>query len=727
MLALLLAGCAQPRATRAPRASSADVARWEARAANVTITRDEWGIAHVHGKSDSDAVFGMIYAQAEDDFPRIEMNYLDSQGRRAEAEGESAVFRDLRMKLFVREDSLRAQYAASPEWLRALMDAWADGLNFYLYNQPAVKPKVIAHFEPWMALSFTEGSIGGDIETISLEGLTAFYGDSAGDSAASRLAAAEETLPLEPTGSNGIAIAPSRTRDGHALLLINPHTTLFFRDEMQVTSDEGLNAYGAVTWGQFFVYQGFNERAGWMHTSSGVDVIDEWAEDIQRRPDGLWHRRDDLLLPVKADTIVVPYRTPQGMAQRTFTVFRTSHGPVVRAENGRWISVGLMHEPVKSLTESFARTKARTYAEYREVMELRANSSNNTVFASADGDIAYFHGNFVPRRDRRFDWKKPVDGANPRTDWQGLHEVGDMPNLLNPKSGWLYNSNNWPYSAAGRYSPKRSRYPAYMEKGGESPRGVHALRVLEGGKDFTLESLRDAAFDSWQPGFATLVPSLVAAFDRLPARDSLRGRLEAPVDSLRAWDYRWSVSSVPTSLAVFWGDELWRQFTPAANAANMAVYDYLVTRTTPAEKLAALVAATDTMVARFGFWKMEWGEINRYQRRTGDIVQHFDDAAPSRPVGFTSGRWGSLASFAPRTGTGTKMLYGTSGNSFVAVVEFGARVRALAVTAGGVSGDTLSPHFNDQAARYCSGDLRPVYFYPAELAGHTEREYHPGK
>ena len=725
MLALLIAGCAPPRATQAPRGSTADVARWEARAANVTITRDDWGIAHVRGKTDADAVFGMIFAQAEDDFPRIEMNYLDSQGRRAEAEGEAALWRDLRMKLFVREDSLRAQYAASPDWLRALMDAWADGLNFYLHVHPVVTPKVIEHFEPWMALSFTEGSIGGDIETISLEGLSAFYGDSA--TATRVAAAAREDEPLEPSGTNGIAIAPSRTRDGHALLLINPHTTLFFRDEMQVTSDEGLNAYGAVTWGQFFVYQGFNDRAGWLHSSSGVDAVDEWAEDVVTRPDGLWHRRDDLLLPVKSDTIVVPYRTAQGMERRTFTVFRTSHGPVVRAENGRWIAVGLMHEPVKALTQSFSRTKARTYAEWRAIMELRANSSNNTVLAFADGDIAYFHGNFVPKRDRRYDWKKPVDGTTPRTDWKGLHGVDDMPNLRNPKSGWLYNANNWPYSAAGLSSPRRSYYPAYMEKGGETPRGLHAIRVLEGRKDFTLETLRDAAFDPWQPGFAALVPGLVAAFDALPARDSLRDRLGAPVDSLRDWDYRWSVSSVPTSLAVFWGEELWQRFTPAAKAANMPVYDYLVARVKPAEKLDALVAATDTMVARFNFWKTPWGEINRYQRRTGDIVQPFDDNAPSLAVGFTSGRWGSLASFVPRTGTGTKLLYGAHGNSFVAVVELGDSVRALAVTAGGVSGDTLSPHFDDQAARYCTGNLRPVWFYPGQLEGHTEREYHPGK
>jgi acyl-homoserine-lactone acylase len=705
------------------RASKADVARWEARARNVTITRDDWGVAHVHGRSDADAVFGTIYAQAEDDFHRVETNYLDSQGRRAEAEGEAAIYRDLRMKLFVRPDSLRAQYAVSPPWLRALMDAWADGLNFYLYRNPQVRPRVLTRFEPWMALSFTEGSIGGDIETISLEQLAAFYGDSG----ASRLAAMDDRQPAEPTGSNGIAIAPSHTRDHHALLLINPHTSFFFRDEVQVTSDEGLNAYGAVTWGQFFVYQGFNPRIGWMHTSSGVDAIDEWAETIVRRPEGLCYEYGGDLRPLRADTIVVPFRTAQGMSQRTFTTYRTHHGPIVRAEGGRWISVGLMQDPVHALAQSYSRTKANSYVDYRAIMDLRANSSNNTVFASADGDIAYFHGDFVPRRDVRFDWKKPVDGRDPATDWKGLHAVDELPNLLNPGSGWLYNSNNWPYSAAGPFSPRRERYPAYMEKGGETPRGLHALRVLSGRTDFTLESLRDAAFDSWQPGFAELVPKLLAAFDRLPGRDSLRARLAEPVDSLRKWDCRWSVTSVPTSLAVFWGDELWRRCTPEAKAADLAVYDYLVARATPAERLAALAAATDTLAARFGTWKKPWGEINRYQRRTGDLVQPFDDGAPSLPVGFTYGRWGSLASFAVRSGESTRKLYGASGNSFVAVVEFGDSVRALAVTAGGVSGDPRSKHFADQAERYCTGQLRPVYFYPSQLAGHTERVYHPGR
>ena len=251
----------------------------------VVIERDNWGIAHVHGASDADAVYGMIRAQAEDDFNRIETNYLVALGRLAEAEGEKAIWQDLRQRLYIDPATPRQHYAASPAWLRSLMQGWADGLNYYLLTHPNVRPRVIRHFEPWMALAFSEGSIGGDIERISVGQLAAFYGRK-------QLALKEEDPRAyqEPKGSNGIAIAPSRTKDGHALLLINPHTSFYFRSEAHVTSAQGLNVYGASTWGQFFVYQGFNEKAGWMHTSSTVDNVDQFAERVTKRGDGYTYR-----------------------------------------------------------------------------------------------------------------------------------------------------------------------------------------------------------------------------------------------------------------------------------------------------------------------------------------------------------------------------------------------------------------------------------------------------
>jgi acyl-homoserine lactone acylase PvdQ len=705
-------------------AKNPEAARWEKEARSVTILRDDWGIAHVYGKADADTVFGMIYAQAEDDFNRVETNYINAMGRLAEAEGESKVYQDLRMKLFIDPEATKKQYAASPEWLKTLMNAWADGLNYYLLKHPEAKPRVIQRFEPWMALTFTEGSIGGDIERINLNQLEAFYGKVALSETHS--AFAEEDDTEEPRGSNGMAIAPSNTAAHHALLLINPHTSFFFRSELQMVSEEGLDAYGAVTWGQFFIYQGFNNRAGWMHTSSGVNAISEYLETVEKKGDRYYYKYGKEERPLAATEIRVPYKTDHGMAEKKFTVYRTHHGPIVREVEGKWVSIRLMQEPVKALTQAYTRTKAKDYKSFRQTMELHTNSSNNTVFADADGDIAYFHGNFIPRRDTSFDWTKPVDGSSPATEWGELLSVDGTPHVLNPKSGWLYNSNNWPWSAAGPSSPKKEDFPPYVETGGETARGLHAIRVLQDKKDFTVSSLIAAAYDSYLTWFEKPIPCLVKAWDDASSGNPLKAKVADQTEMLRKWDLRWGVESVPTSLAVFWGEDIQRRVGADAKKAGIYMSDYICSKA-PAELLLnSLAQASDKLAADFGSWKTPWGDINRFQRLTGDIVQPFNDAGPSIPVGFTSAVWGSLASFGARAYPGTKKWYGTSGNSFVAVVEFGDKIRARAVTAGGENGHPASPHFNDEVARYSTGDLREVYFYRSQLQGHTEREYHPG-
>ena len=699
-----------------PAATKGELDRWKLTAARVTILRDDWGIAHIKGRTDADAVFGMAFTQAEDDFNRVEMNYLTSLGRTAEALGPSAIWQDLRQKLFIEPAELKTQYAASPPWLKALMNSWADGLNYYLATHPQTKPKVITRFEPWMALSFSEGSIGGDIESISLAELETFYGGV-------KSARIEDPYAFrEPTGSNGIAIAPKITKDGHALLLINPHTSFFFRSELQMTSDEGLNAYGAVTWGQFFVYQGFNSKAGWMHTSSGVDVIDEFAETIVSAGDGLKYRYGTELREVAAKTIVVPYRTADGaIASRLFTTYRTHHGPVVRKADDKWIAVALMHKPVEALQQSFLRTNATDYAGFMKVAELKANSSNNTLFADASGVTAYLHPQFIPRRDDRFDYTRPVDGSDPATDWKGLHDLADSPRMKDPTIGWVFNTNNAPWTAAGPDSPIKAAFPKYMDAAGENPRGPQAERVLAGASGLTRETLLAKAYDPYLTAFARLIPTLAAAYDAAPDP-----KLAEQVAALKAWNMSWSATSTETSLAVFWGEALWAKAAPTAKAARMSVWDYMAEKSSGADKLAALSEASARLTTDFGTWTTPWGEINRFQRLNGDVVQAFRDDGPSIAVPFASAQWGSLASFGAKRYPGTRRYYGTSGNSFVAVVEFGPKVRALAITAGGASGRPDSPHFLDQAARYAAGDLREVYFYPEQLVGHTERTYRPG-
>lgn len=709
--------------TAAASAPDAETARWRAQAARVTITRDNWGIPHVKGQTDADAVFGLIYAQAEDDFARIEANYLTALGRTAEAEGEDAIWADLRQRLFVDPAALQASYAASPAWLRMLMQAWADGLNHYLATHPETKPRVLKRFEPWMALSFTEGSIGGDIERISLSALQRFYGVPAQPTP-------EEIgmVPREPSGSNGIAIAPRLTADGRALLLINPHTSFYFRSEAQMTSTEGLNAYGASTWGQFFIYQGFNAQAGWMHTSSTVDNVDEFAETVVRRNGTLSYRYGATLRPLARRVVTLRFRRPDGtMGERSFTTWRSHHGPIVAAKDGKWIATALMWKPVPALQQSYLRTKATDLKSYMEVAALGANSSNDTLYADSHGNIAFLMPQFMPVRDDRFDYRRPVDGSDPATDWNEIHTLDSLPSVANPRIGWVYNTNDWPWNAAGPDSPKASAFPRYMDQVGGNARGMHAEMLLKGKSGWTAEKLRAAAFDPYLPAFARLLPDLVKAWEALPATDPRRETLAAPIALLKGWDHRWAAESTATSLAVFWGDELWRNVGSAAQAERMNMPDYIATRVSADLRLAALASAVDRLTRDFGDWRTPWRTINRFQRLDDAIRPHFDDAKPSSPVPFTSAQWGSLASFGARPWPGTKRYYGTSGNSFVAIVAFGPRVQAMAVMAGGQSGNPASPHFNDQIGLYAEGRLRPVYFHPDELEDHVERRYRPGE
>ena len=421
------------------------------------------------------------------------------------------------------------------------------------------------------------------------------------------------------------------------------------------------------------------------------------------------------------------------MAKKSFTILAritaiARPGPAISSEMGKWVAIRLMQQPVNAIIQSFTRMKTKDLASFRKVMELHTNSSNNTTFADADGDIAYFHSNFIPRRDTSFDFTHPVDGTDPRTEWRGVLSIDESPNAINPPSGWVYNSNNWPWSAAGPFSPKRADFPKYVEKSTEeSPRGFHALRVLPGRRDFTLDNLlTTVAYDSYLPSFARMLPGLMKSYDALPQSDSLRAKLAEQIAVLRGWDYRWGTNSIPTSLAVFWGEDLQGRVNTAARSAGISAQTYIVERATAAERLQSLVTASEKLRADFGSWKTPWGTINRFQRITDDISPTFDDAAPSIPVPFTSAIWGSLASFGAKQYPQTKKWYGNNGNSFVAAIEFGPRVRARAVTAGGESGNPASPHFNDEATRYASGNLRDVYFYPSDLKRHTERVYHPG-
>ncbi|MBL4604689.1 MAG: penicillin acylase family protein, partial [Flavobacteriaceae bacterium] len=590
-------------------------------------------------------------------------------------------------------------------------------------------PKLLTHFEPWMPMYFSEGSIGGDIERVSARKIGAFYGKQLMNK---NIAFHDGLIRLkddEPRGSNGFAIAGEKTKSGNAMLLINPHTSFFFRGELHVVSEEGLNAYGATTWGQFFIYQGFNEKTGWMHTSTGTDIIDEFEETIVKNEKGLHYKYGDELRPIDSIKISLNYKNGLGFAKKDFTMYRTHHGPITHSKGDKWISTALMWSPIKALEQSFTRTKMSNHTEFHQMMDIRTNSSNNTVYADADGTIAYYHGNFIPKRDERFDYTKPVDGSNPDTDWKGLHALEDNIFVKNPPTHWIQNCNSTPFTSAAEYSPKKEDYPVYMASYPENFRGIHAIPLLKKAKDLTLNSLIGLAYDPYLPGADKLITGLIEASKRASVKST---EAREAIKLLKEWDFKVEVNSIEMTLAQFYLNEYYRSGkVPRSNAGKRASrlerFEYMSSTSSSKERLAIFEQCLKRLKSDFGSWKTPWGEFNRYQRNDSAIFQDFNDTKPSIGVGMASGRWGALASFGTRFGNGTKRQYGTSGNSFVAVVEFGAKARAKTMLAGGQSGDPNSPHFSDQSQRYADGNFKDVAYYREDVLKKAQKTYHPGK
>jgi acyl-homoserine lactone acylase PvdQ len=510
------------------------------------------------------------------------------------------------------------------------------------------------------------------------------------------------------------------------MLLINPHTSFYFRGEIHVSSEEGLNAYGAVTWGQFFVYQGFNENTGWMHTSTRVDFMDEFLEDVIEEDGQLLYRYGDEKRLVEVSEVKLKYKDGEQMSERTFPMYHTHHGPVTHELDGKWVATKLNWDPVRALQQSFIRTKLHGHDEFREMMNMRTNSSNNTVYADSQGNIAYYHGNFVPRRDPEFNYSMPVNGSNPATDWQGLHTVDEIVTVLNPPNGWIQNCNSTPFTSAGKHSPKRQDYLHYMAPDTENFRGIHAVAALTGVTGLTLDALIELAYDPYLPGFGNLIPGLIEAFDESGQTDR---NIAAAVDALRNWDLRVSADSVAMTLAHFYGINYYENGeTPddLQNASFMKLIRYFGTGSPHEERLRIFAETVAMLTADFGQWNTPWSEVNRYQRINGDIEQRFNDDKPSLPIGMASGDWGALASFRAERSAGSKRIYGTNGNSFVAVVEFGDKVRAKSMLAGGQSSHPESAHFHDQAQRYADRQFKDVAYYRNDVERRAEHTYHPG-
>lgn len=713
--------------------SKKEIIQWQKQAANITIIRDNFGIPHVYGKTDADAVFGLLYAQCEDDFKRVEFNYIEKLGRLAEVNGKKDLYNDLLIRLMIDTADAKADYEKAPLWLKKLLNAFSDAVNFYLFKNPGVKPALLPRFYPWYPLLWTDGSIGA-ISTggISVNELTQLYGSN--DEA---ILAAQKSFDTEQDkalfGSNGFALAPSITKSGNAILYINPHVTFYFRPEVHMISKEGLNAYGAVTWGQPFVYQGFNEHCGWMHTSSEADISDAYIENIKKENGKWFYEYDGQWKSVIQKIISIKVKSENSFDSKIFNALFTHHGPVMAKRKGKYITVRHDNRDMNGLIQSWLRTKAKSFTDFKKTMEIGANPSNNTVYADAEGNIAYWHGNFMPRRDTNYDWSQPVDGTISATEWKGFHPVSETVHSYNPPNGWLQNCNSTPFTCAGKFSPKQSDYPAYMAPDGENFRGINAVRVLSEHNHYDIKKVIEAGYDTRLAAFELLIPVLIKSFElNGNPNDITHTSLKEPIELLKKWDFRCGENSIATTLAVTWGEKIATSIFKTKIAGNndediVAKTKQFASVASYDELIIPFLASINELGERYGNWKIPWGTINRFQRISGNIENQFDDSMPSYPVGYASSAWGMLPSYSSRRFSNTQKRYGVHGNSFICAVEFGKKVKATSLLAGGESGNEVSKHFFDQGLMYSKGKFKEVLFYKEDVMKHAEKKYHPGE
>jgi acyl-homoserine-lactone acylase len=714
-----------------------ELKRWESFSKNISIIRDNYGVPHIYGKTDADAVFGLMYAQCEDDFARVEMNYIEKLGRKAEVLGENEIFNDLYIRLVIDSADAIRDYETAPDWLKKLLNAFSDGINYYLYTHPQTKPRLLTQFQPWYPLLWTDGSIG----AISTGGITEselakFYQMPQPLSASysftnEEIFAAAQPRKEEQDGSNGFAVSPAKSSSSKAMLYINPHTSFYFRPEVQITSKEGLRVYGGVTWGQFFIYQGFNDNCGWMHTSNNVDVSDLYYETIRKSENGYDYFYNNNWLPVIEKKIKIKSVNKAGMLkEQEFKTYFTHHGPIMSKREGKPISVRCNNRDIKGLIQSWLRTKASDFVSFEKTMAIGANASNNTVYADKDGNIAYWHGNFVPKRSLNFNWSKPVDGTTPETEWMGMHKLNEMIYVKNPANGWIQNCNSTPFTCCDISSPNKNNYPSYMAPDGENFRGINAIRVLKEKEKLSLEDLILAGYDTRLSAFEVMLPAVINAYNQLTENDSLKQQLALPIHYLSNWNMKAADSSIAQNIAIHWaeqlGPQLRRVYVEADEEDQVQVVTRFCRESTGQQLLIPLLQTVRFLDKQYGSWQTSWGNVNRLQRPPYSGTKSYSDSLFSFPISYASALWGMLPSFNSRTFSGTKNRYGISGNSFVCAVEFGDKIRAKSLLAGGNSGNPSSPFYSGELKCFAKGEFKEVWFYPEDVKKHSISTYKPG-
>ncbi len=707
--------------------TTTEINAFKKQASSIEIIRDNWGVPHIYTNTDADAVFGMMYVQCETFFSKVEDAIISRMGRESEVQGKAAVYKDLWSRLYIDTIQAKKYYLKSSPYLRKLCDAYAAGINYYILTHPNNKPKLLQRIQPWVPFLNNIPSVNNS--NLTDADIKSMYPWPTSNNAVAfnfRSLLKEED---PQAGSNGWAISGKNTKDKNPILLINPHSEFYNRIEVQLVSKEGLNVYGAPFLGEFNIFQGFNEFCGWMHTVTLSDAKDLYIENTKLVNGAYVYEYDNKWLSVDSTKITIHYKNGPKNDSVSFMTYKTLHGPVVAKRNNQWLAAKTINENIELLNVHWSITKSKTFAEFKSWLDKRVMTGTNTIYADRTGNIGYWHGNFVPIRDPKLDWTLPVAGNTSATNWKGVHALNDIPNYVNPSNGWVQNCNSTPLYGAGIFDTIMAKKPSYMLPDGHTPRAVNAVRQLSKIKDATIDTILAMCHNAYLANGAKFIPSLLKSYESLGSPATLKG----PVDVLRNWNYYTDTTSVATTLSVLWVEKV-LQFNIAKlkkPITNEIAYSIANGSTISLQNIDAAmqVAFLDSVVndlqKDWGTWSVAWGKLNRFQRNDFGIEP--SDALPSLAVTATPAFMGSINAYTSKKSKNSKVRYGTTGNTFVAVVSFGPKLKAKSIFTGGSSSNPNSKHFVDQANGYINHQYKEVNFYKADVLKNKEISYHPGE
>lgn len=665
-------------------------------AEQVTIYRDKYGVPHVFGPTDASVVFGASYARAEDEFHYLESALIKLMGRAAEIGGEEWLEWDIFLRKLELIRHSKAEYNAAAPEVKALCDAFADGVNYFLETHPELEPMLIGKFEPWHALL----------------GYRLFHVSGIDDHTLSQIDQAGILSPFTAyLASTMWAIGPEKSASGAPMLFVNPHIPLDAPYEFSMHSDEGLKISGQSAYGiGILPISGHNGKMGWSITANEPDINDVYLEAFSQ-DNSNQYRVGDTVLTVETWAEQITIETENGSEANIYEFSRSVHGPLFNTPQGERAALRVAKlSDGGVLSQFYNMSRAQNLAEFKTAIAPMNLTYNNIAYAGRDGHIFYVYGGAIPIRDEQFDWSNPVDGADISTDWNGYLALEALPQIEDPRSGYIQNSNSSPFTTTNSENPKREDFPSYIFQSEEDTLiALRSRQILEHEDQISFERLSQLAFDTYLPTAENEIELLLAEYHqlKLDAPDAAQQFAE-PIENLETWNQRARTDSIATSLYV------------AFFHSNSEHPEYPM--------LDRLAQSIEILKAQYGDWRVPYGTFNRLQRRVPPSNPAFGDKGASLASAGTPFYMGAVLTFNTETPDGSNVSFGNHGHSYVGVFEFAKNnTKASSIMAFGQSRDPESAHFSDQSALYVDGKMKRAFFNRDDIQRGAVEAYHPGR